>query len=237
MKSEPAAAQPSVAPEAGDGIGVSGTRLTRDEAFDLMRRAVDHIATNGGGTRASDVRRVARELLGRDSESLSDRNFTRILKDAHDSDIIDLRRRGDDYEVRPAVVAAPIVDQLGAAAIANAPKPAANATPAPRGMGPRGVGGRSRHSGPKATTVPMDLLSVGVVDYDAPAAASATPAAPVKSVTEPVVAAPETAAKPARGRKAAAKKPVAARAPRTAPAKPVAKVAAKTARKKTAGRK
>ena len=242
VMSEPVAAQPSVAPETGDGIGVSGTRLTRDEAFDLMRRAVEHIATNGGDTRASDVRRVARELLGRDSESLSDRNFTRILKDAHDSDIIDLRRRGNDYEVRPAVVAAPIVDQLGAAAIANAPKPAANATPAPRGMGPRGVGGRSRHSGPKATAVPMDLLSVGVVDYDAPVAASASPAipaspvAPVNTVTGSVAAAPETPSRPVRGRKAAAKKP-AARAPKAAPAKPVAKVAAKSARKKTAGRK
>ena len=107
-------------------------RLTRDEAFDLMRRAVDHIAAHGGGTRASDVRNVARDLLGRDSESLSERNFTRILKDAHDSDIIDLRRRGDDYEVRPAVVAAPIGDQLGAAAIANAPAPAAAAPPVPR---------------------------------------------------------------------------------------------------------
>lgn len=235
VKIEPAAAQPSAPAEAGDGIGVSGTRLTRDEAFDLMRRAVEHIAANGGGTRASDVRHVARELLGRDSESLSDRNFTRILKDAHDSDIIDLRRRGDDYEVRPAVVAAPIVDQLGAAAIANAPKPAANATPAPRGMGPRGVGGRSRHSGPKTTAAPLDLLSVGVVDYDAPAVSSAAPAAPASSVTAPVVVA-EVAAKPARGRKAAAKKP-AARAPRAAPAKPVAKAAAKTARKKTATRK
>jgi hypothetical protein len=72
-------------------------RLTRDEAFDLVRRAGAQIADNPGASRASDVRRVAHELLGRDSESLSEKNFTRILKDAHDSDIIDLRRRGDDY--------------------------------------------------------------------------------------------------------------------------------------------
>jgi uncharacterized protein (TIGR00288 family) len=240
VKAEPVAAQPAAAePTAttsSDGIGVSGTRLTRDEAFDLMRRAVEYNATHGGSTRASDVRRVARELLGRDSESLSERNFTRILKDAHDSDIIDLRRRGDDYEVRPAVVAAPIVEQLGAAAIANAPKPPANATPAPRGMGPRGVGGRGRHPGPKTPAVPMDLLSVGVVDYDTPAV-SPLPA-PVTEAPQEVVAIapPAVAAKPARGRKAAAKK-VAARPSRTAPAKPVAKAAAKSARKKTAGRK
>src|SRR6185437_8717540 len=171
------ASDPAAPAVSTDGIGAAGTRLTRDEAFDLMRRAVEHIATHGGNTRASDVRKAARELLGRDSESLSERNFTRILKDAHDSDIIDLRRRGDDYEVRPAVVAAPIVDQLGAAAIANAPKPPANAPPAPRGMGPRGVGARGRHPGPKVAAVPIDLLSVGVVDYDTPAVSSAaTPA-------------------------------------------------------------
>ena len=241
-KAEPVAAQPVVTQPAAaatsDGIGDSGTRLTRDEAFDLMRRAVEHIATHGGGTRASDVRRIARELLGRDSESLSERNFTRILKDAHDSDIIDLRRRGDDYEVRPAVVAAPIVDQLGAAAIANAPKPPANATPAPRGMGPRGVGGRGRHPGPKTPAVPMDLLSVGVVDYDTPVVASAPAPVAVTRAEEPVAAAAASAtAKPARGRKAAAKKPAASRTPKAAPVKPVAKVAAKSARKKTAGRK
>jgi hypothetical protein len=200
-----------------------------------MRRAVEYIATHGGNTRASDVRRVARELLGRDSESLSERNFTRILKDAHDSDIIDLRRRGDDYEVRPAVVAAPIVDQLGAAAIANAPKPPANAPPAPRGMGPRGVGARGRHPGPKVAAVPIDLLSVGVVDYDTPAVSSAATPAVVAPADEAVaVAAP---AKPVRGRKTTAKKGV-TRAPKAAaPAKPVAKAAAKSARKKTAGRK
>jgi len=233
VATEPVAAEAAVA-TSSDGIGVAGTRLTRDEAFDLMRRAVEYIATRGGSTRASDVRRVARDLLGRDSESLSERNFTRILKDAHDSDIIDLRRRGDDYEVRPAVVAAPIVDQLGAAAIANAPKAPANATPAPRGMGPRGVGAHTRHPGPKTTAVPMDLLSVGVVDYDLPALTLTS--APVAAPATEAAVAEASPAKPARGRKAAAKKP-AARAPKAAPVKPVAKAAAKTARKKTAGRK
>lgn len=225
-----------------DGIGAGGMRLTRDEAFGLMRRAVDHIASHGGGTRASDVRRVARELLGRDSESLSEKNFTRILKDAHDSDIIDLRRRGDDYEVRPAVVAATIVDQLGAAAIANAPAHPVSTTPAPRGMGPRGGGGRSQRHGAKAE-LPLDLLSVGVVDYDAPIISLVTPAKPAAS-QPPVAAAaaatetaaPTEARKPARGRKSTAKKaaPASKTATRTTAAKPAAKATAKSAKKKTA---
>ncbi|HEY8309827.1 MAG TPA: NYN domain-containing protein, partial [Gemmatimonadaceae bacterium] len=203
-----AAHVPAIAEPAADGIGAGGMRLTRDEAFDLMRRAVEYIAKNGGGTRASDVRGVARELLGRDSESLSERNFVRILKDAHDSDIIDLRRRGDDYEVRPAVVAAPIVDQLGAAAIANAPAKPVNTTLAPRGMGTRGGGGRMQRSGPKSAALPVDLLSVGVVDYDSPVSAPVTPPAPVS--TAPVAATTPAATaddrRPARGRKGTAKK-------------------------------
>ena len=224
-----------------DGIGAGGMRLTRDEAFDLMRRAVDHIAAHGGGTRASDVRRVAREVLGRDSESLSERNFTRILKDAHDSDIIDLRRRGDDFEVRPAVVAAPIGAQLGAAAIANAPPPAPSAPAAPRGMGARGGGGRMQR-GSKMSALPVDLLSVGVVDYDAPISApiSPVPAVVPPAAVAPVPVSPPAASSPARGRKGTAKKaaPAAKTAsPKSAPAKFAAKTAAKSAKRKTAARK
>lgn len=239
---EAPSARPSAPSERpSDGIGVGGVRLTRDEAFGLMRRAVDHIASHGGGTRASDVRRVARELLGRDSESLSEKNFTRILKDAHDSDIIDLRRRGDDYEVRPAVVAAPIVDQLGAAAIANAPaRPVA--PPVPRGMGVRGGGGRTHHLGAKPV-VPIDLLSVGVVDYDSPIISSTVkPAVAPPPVAAVVPKDPATTAeprKPVRGRKTTAKKaaPASKTAAKTATAKSAAKSTAKSAKKKTAAKR
>src|SRR5437773_99300 len=50
------------------GPGSSGERLTRDEAFDLLRRTVASLATNDHSVRASAVRHRARELLGRDSE-------------------------------------------------------------------------------------------------------------------------------------------------------------------------
>ena len=238
---EPAVSRPAAAPaeSPADGIGAGGMRLTRDEAFDLMRRAVEHMAKHGGGTRASDVRATARELLGRDSESLSERNFVRILKDAHDSDIIDLRRRGDDYEVRPAVVAAPIVDQLGAAAIANAPAPAAPSAPAPRGMGTRGGGGRLQRGSAKVTGLPADLLSVGVVDYDTPIPTlqPSSPAAPAAAASASAATAAPELRKPVRGRKTATKKTAAATnaTPAAKPAakpatKPAAKAAAKSAR-------
>ena len=152
-----------------DGIGSSGLRLRREEAFDLVRRAVG--ANGDAPVRASQVRASARELLGHDSESLSERNFTRILQDAHDADIIDLRRRGSDYEVAPAAPSTSLSDQLAAA---EPPKPTAPVMPStPTGMGNRGGGtARGRGRGPigaRVGIVPAGLLSVGVVETSRPA--------------------------------------------------------------------
>ncbi|HZD85776.1 MAG TPA: NYN domain-containing protein [Gemmatimonadaceae bacterium] len=163
------AADVAVPASAADGIGSRGLRLRREEAFDLVRRSV---GVNGDApVRASQVRATARELLGRDSESLSERNFTRILQDAHDADIIDLRRRGSDYEVAPAAPSTSVSEQLAAA---EPPKPIAPVTPsAPTGMGARAGGpARGRGRGPigaRVGIVPPDLLSVGVVETSRPA--------------------------------------------------------------------
>src|SRR6185503_1469395 len=129
----------------GDGIGSGGERLTRQEAFGLVGRAVAALTSGDRAVPASRVRQKAFELLGRDSESLSERNFVRILKDAHDGDVVDLRRRGDDWEVAVAVQVAPVAEQLNraAAATSSTPKPAAP-PPVPRGMGPRGAGSHLR---------------------------------------------------------------------------------------------
>ncbi len=237
---EPASPAPApVASASTDDVGVSGTRLTREDAFDLLRRSVAATVRANAPARAGDIRRAARELLGRDSESLSERNFTLILKDAHDSDVIDLRRRGDDYEVAPAVTAAPIAAQLGHAEQANAPVAAA-VPPAPRGMGLRGVPARQR-GGAKSAAPPLDLLSVGVVDFDtppsqpsrpAPVAASGAAATPdTATPTQP--SAPATRERRPRPRKAAAKKTTAPAASAT----PAAKTPARSTRKKTAARK
>jgi uncharacterized LabA/DUF88 family protein len=226
----------SVEKSAGEQIGASGERLTRDEAYDLVRRSVAALTTGDETVRAGDVRAKARELLGRDSESLSDRNFPRILKDAHDGDIIDLRRRGDDFEVARAADAEPVSAQLAKKAADNAPA-TPSAPVAPRGMGPRGVSGlRGRGGRPGAP--PPDLLSIGVVGPASSAAKPASSAAPAASATpvdvpasatttrQPDAAAP--AATKGRGRRGTAKKAA-------APAdQPVAKSAAKKAATKKA---
>lgn len=184
------------------------------------------MATDDTAVRASVVRAKARELLGRDSESLSDRMFVRVLKDAHDNGIIDLRRRGDDFEVARAAEAESVADQLAKAAAAHAPAPTAPSGPAPRvGMGPRGAGGRGRG---RLGAPPADLLSIGVVS---------TPAAPVSGEAEAEQHVPA-----AKGRKPAAKKKSAAKAAASgdageaAPAAKKSRAAAKPRAKKTAAR-
>ena len=171
---------PAATPMADD-LG-SGAKLTRDEAFDLLRRAVETLTTGEESVRASAVRQRARELLGCDSETLSERNFARILRDAHDADVIDLRRRGEDFDVSRATSAAPVADQLAQAAVAAAPPPPVS-TPGPRlGMGPRGGGGRGGGLGRGARPAPPpELLSIGVVGV-----ASTTVAAPPAPAEEPI---------------------------------------------------
>jgi uncharacterized LabA/DUF88 family protein len=224
----PAAERPvAVQPVAeADGIGVGGERLTRDEAFRLVKEAVGALATEEHPARASAVRVKAREVLGRDSASLSQENFARILRDAHDADVIDLRRRGDDFEVAPAVTAAPVAEQLNMAAAATRQETPAGqaassssastrAAPTPRGMAPRGVGGR----GGKVPVVPPELLSVGVVDVRPPAAAAAAAAEPVEDAEVAVAAAPAAPAAKAPRRSTARKRAVTKTAEPAAPAK------------------
>ncbi len=210
--SVPAAAASSA--PAGEVIGASGERLTRDEAFDLLRRTVASLTPGDNAVRASAVRAKAREILGRDSESLSDRNFPRILKDAHDNDVIDLRRRGDDFEVARVSEAESVAEQLAKSAVANAPAPSAAPPVAPRGMGPRGGAGPRGRNG-RMGAPPEGLLSIGVVGQASSAVVAAPPVAVKAAAPAPEPAAP--AAKTA-GRKTAAKKAAPA-------AKKVAKVA------------
>jgi uncharacterized protein (TIGR00288 family) len=225
--SEERPSAPSRAPTHGpsaDSIGQSGERLTRQEAFDLVRKTVASLARGDSPVRASDVRSKARDLLGRDSESLNDRMFVRVLKDAHDNGVIDLRRRGDDFEVAPAAEADSVADQLAKAAVDAAPKATTPTTPQPRvGMGHRGA---TRGRG-KLGLPPADLLSIGVVHQ---------PAAVIAA--EPDFESPVAPEKAATGRKTARKRTPTASKPDSGedmPAKP-ARSRAKTARKKAPSR-
>ena len=161
----PALTEEPVAAVGSEAIGAVGERLTRSEAFELVKRAVETLTTDDDDTtRASAVRQRAREILGRDSESLNERMFIRILKDAHDASVIDLRRRGDDFEVARAAEPLPVAEQVARAdTSAASPRPTLGTSPR-LGMGPRGAGGRGRG---RAEGPPPELLSLGVVEEPA----------------------------------------------------------------------
>ncbi|HSA57328.1 MAG TPA: NYN domain-containing protein [Gemmatimonadaceae bacterium] len=179
-------APPSRSAEAeSDGIGQGGERLTREEAFELVRRAAASLVSGDTAVPASAIRQRVFELLGRDSESLNERFFRMVLRDAHDADVIDLRRRGDDYEVSLPSDVGPVAEQLNRAAAARA-SAAPSAEPGPlarRGMGPRGIAGRGR-PGARPMAPPPDLLAIGVVEVvprlEAPADAAAPKAEPAE---------------------------------------------------------
>jgi len=205
----PAPSRPASTPRAAAAaeIGASGLRLTREEAFNLVRRAVESLVSGDAAAPASLVRSTARALLGRDSESLSERNFTRILQDAHDADVVDLRRRGNDYEVAASAGAPPVAAQLAAAETANTPVVAPVAA-APRGMGQRGGRGPMGRAG----APPAHILNIGVVGTrsattPAPAAIE-TPVASAPSVEVPEVKKPARGRKRASARKATTAEPV-----------------------------
>ena len=108
--------------------------------------------------------------------------FVRILKDAHDEGIIDLRRRGDDFEVARAAEAAPVSEQLtrteDAARAAAVPSPGVVGAPTPPRIGMRPRGGGPRVGG-RPTAPPPELLSIGVVEQPAaPRPLELGPAAP-----------------------------------------------------------
>lgn len=200
-------------------IGRAGLRLTRDEAFSLVRQAVNAIIKGDEAVTAEQVRERAFAILGRDSESLSERNFARILRDAHDGDIIDLRKRGDTFEVAKAASAPSVASQLevkeAALKAVDDERKAAASPPPPRGMAARGIPGRGGRGprGPKIGAPGADMLLIGVVQT-APA---------------PVVAAPVAAAPPAPVKKGRAKAKTAAAegAPKAAAAKRAPRAKAK----------
>jgi uncharacterized protein (TIGR00288 family) len=252
VEATPAATEAAAAADAPAAAAVPaapaemrGERLTREEAFDLVRRAVAQ-RTNGdpeASVRASDVRSTAREILGRDSESLAERFFQRILRDAHDNNVIDLRKRGDDYEVSIAAAAAPIAEQLKEAAgeagaveaaggiDSQASRSAAAAQSLRRGMRGRGSSGRG------GAVVPPELLMLGVIDdgTSAPAApaASEPPSGEVPDEESPKTEAAPAAAKKRGRRRSGAKKAAAKSAGDDAAAAPAAKKAAKRGKRAT----
>jgi uncharacterized protein (TIGR00288 family) len=211
--------------------------LTLARAFELMGDALAELPSPAAHETLR-LRMVA--LHGRDDELLQPHRFPRLLRQAHDAEVADVHKVGDDeyevashafqggFRVEPGTRAEP------AAAVASegsaAPAPAAGA---PAAVAPEPAGGRAMlrfrrgSAGPGAKS-PAALQMVGVVKVAMPEPAAA-----------PVMAeAPAGAAPKPRGRRPGARpaepKPAAAEPKKARVAKKAAKPAAAKRAKKAA---
>jgi hypothetical protein len=114
--------------------------------------------------------------------------------------VLDLRRRGDDFEIGISE-SAPVSEQLSRAEPPPAPK---QPSAAPR----LSLRGRGSGRGGRPSALPPELLSIGVVEPHAPTVAEGngdeTPAPKKRAAKKAKAAAPEAAAK--KPRKPRAKK-------------------------------
>jgi hypothetical protein len=149
--------------------------LTLARAFDLMRRALGELPSPVG----HDTLRLRMTALhGRQDPLLEPDRFGRLLRQAHDAEIADVRKIGDDeYEVVARGVEAPVPGPAAPGAAAESPTEA-RIQPAPADAAARG-GIRFRR-GSRLPAAPPAIAMVGVVSLDE---------------EEPVV---ERAARPAR---------------------------------------
>jgi uncharacterized protein (TIGR00288 family) len=192
----PAAARPEGAPRAGRPPRERGPRpgaeLTLARAFEMMRRALGEFRKPVGSD-ALRLRMVA--LLGREDPLLEPARFIRLLRQAHDAEVADVRKHGDDeYEV------------LGRGIEDLAPSPATPiAAAAPSSDGAEGTdreeAATAASSGPirggirfrRGSRLPVgkpEIAMVGVVSLDEehpakPAKKKAAPRAPAAAEGEP----------------------------------------------------
>jgi uncharacterized protein (TIGR00288 family) len=215
---EPSGRREPVAPR---GRTTDGT-LSLARAFQLMTQALSELRVPSSHD-ALRLRMVA--LHGREDPLLESARFTRLLRQANDAEIADVRKVGEDeYEVSshrtsgvPAI-AAPMAS-AGALAAGNTEElPVAGAAadagvePAARSDNGQRLGIRFRR-GSRAPLRGGEIPLIGVVQMDAPV----EPVGAVATLEEPAVEAEPARRKPARPR-APRKKAAAAAATAPAPA-------------------
>lgn len=160
---------PDAARTAAPAVAAPSNRLSLARAFDLMRDALRQLDTP---VQHEALRLRMSALLGRDDALLEQSRFTRLLRQANDAEVADVRKLGeDDYEISPhptddprarsGIPLRPLLPEATESAepAAESPATAATAAPAPR------FGLRSR---PSRTARPMQIPLIGVVELDEP---------------------------------------------------------------------
>jgi uncharacterized protein (TIGR00288 family) len=220
--------------------------LTLARAFNLVREALSQLE-QPVAHEALRLRMAA--LYGRDDEMLTAERFPRLLRQAHDAEIVDAHQVGEgawevtihpteDPRARSGIPSQPVLAAAPAAGEASldaeAPSAGNGAAVALPSFGLRG------RRGPRPGARPAGVPLVGVVrlDEEAPVvAAPAQVAAEPLGAVEPEETAEEPAAKKTRGRAPRAKKAAAGKAEKAAPVaapdeeKPKRRPRAKSAKK------
>ncbi len=206
----------------------AGARLSLARAFDLMRDALRQLDTPVGHE-ALRLRMSA--LFGRDDALLEPGRFVRLLRQANDAEVADVRKlNDDDYEISPhptddprartGIPVRPIVTDTTA--------PADAAAAAPVGAPVARFGVRSR---PSRTARPVQIPLIGVVELEEPAAAGV-----VGVISAADESGAEVEAPAARGRSRRARGGAKKAAKTEAPEAPAAEAAAKKPRRSRGGR-
>jgi uncharacterized protein (TIGR00288 family) len=190
---------------AGRARGVDGA-LTLAKAFQLMSQAL--LELRGPVTQDALRLRMA-ALHGRDDPLLDPTRFARLLRQANDAEIADVRKVGeDDYEISPHRTAALVTPSAPAAPRSEAPATPADPEAPAEPAGAAGGGGRDNGSrfgvrfrrGSRGSSRPGEIPLIGVVQMEVP---PDEPQAPESSVA---VEAEEAPVKKPRARRAPRKK-------------------------------
>ena len=212
--------------------------LTLAAAFRLM---TDALADLGGPTGNEQLRSRMVAMLGREDELLDEARFPRLLRQANDAEVADVRKigEGDEYEVTLSRSSAAQVAHRGrtapsteeATAIESAPAANGAAAPASEPAAAARLSGVRFRRGSRAPSRPSSLPLVGVVsmETDTPGAAEAAAGEGEADKTDRADKADKAdkAAKADRAGKGA--KTVRSRARKSSKAKSVAKPAAEAA--------
>jgi uncharacterized protein (TIGR00288 family) len=207
---------PREAAGAPHGRGPDGA-LTLAKAFQLMSQALLELR---GPVNQEALRLRMAALHGRDDSLLDPTRFHRLLRQANDAEIADVRKVGeDDYEISPHRTAALVAPSAPAAPRSEAPAAPAEAETPAEPAGAAGGGGRDNggrfgvrfRRGSRGSSRPGEIPLIGVVQMEVP---PEEPQAPEPTLAEEVEEAP---AKKPRTRRAPRKKAAAAAAASAAP--------------------
>lgn len=175
--------------------------LTLARGFDLMRSALAELPSPAGH---EALRNRMAALFGRQDAMLDAERFPRLLRQAHDAEVADVRKVGDDeFEIVARGVEPPppqlslgmpsAIDREGEGEVAGGSDASA------------ARGGIRFRRGSRGAVAPPAIAMVGVVSLDEPAAKEAKPARPPRKKAAVAQAEPggEVPAKKKRARKKA----------------------------------